>query len=103
MKFFEDFVNGNTRMDVILMIAGALIGWAISHFYYVKALNDFKTDAEEKKRVDELIFRGIESIGTIKYTRDASGKVKGVVIELRGAAASNSVATGDLTVGSSGD
>ncbi|MCP5252186.1 MAG: hypothetical protein H6939_10815 [Burkholderiales bacterium] len=27
-------------MDVILMIAGALIGWAISHFYYVKALND---------------------------------------------------------------
>jgi len=90
-------------MDAILMIIGALIGWTISHFYYVKSLNDFKVDAEEKKRVDELIFRGIESVGTIKYTRDASGKVKGVVIELRGAAVSNASATGDLTVGSSGD
>lgn len=99
-NFFKDIVNGATRMDVILMIVGALIGWAISHFYYVKSLNDLKIDAEERKRVEELIFRGIESIGTIKYTRDTSGKIKGVVIELRGAAISNASATGDLTVDS---
>lgn len=110
-KFFKDTVNGTARMDVTLMIVGALIGWIITHFYYVKSINDLKADAEErkrveeadaeeKKRVEELIFRGIESIGTIKYTRDASGKIKGVVIELRGAAISNASATGDLTVGS---
>ncbi len=29
-------------MDVFLTILGALIGWGVSHAYYLKALNDVK-------------------------------------------------------------
>jgi len=87
------------RRDVILTFVGVLIGGGISHVYYVKSLNDLKADAEEKKRVDALIFQGIESIGTIKYSRDALGKVTGVAIELKGSANSSSTASGELTVG----
>lgn len=49
--------------------------------------------------MEELVLRGIESVGNIKYSRDASGKVVGVVIELKGSASASATATGDLTVG----
>ncbi len=86
-------------MDIFLTILGALIGWAVSHYYYLKALNDVKADAEERRRVEDLVLRGIESVGNIKYSRDESGKVVGVVIELKGSASASATATGDLTVG----
>ena len=86
-------------MDIFLTILGALIGWGVSYAYYLKALNDVKADAEERRRVEELVLRGIESVGNIKYSRDASGKVVGVVIELKGSASASATATGDLTVG----
>lgn len=91
------FPGNLLRMDVILTIAGAIAGWAISHIYYLKSLNDFKADAEEKKRIDELVLRGIESIGTIKYSRDSSGKITGVIIELAGTARGSASASGTLT------
>lgn len=90
------------RMDIFLTILGALIGWGVSHVYYWKALNDVKADAEERQRVEELVLRGIESVGDIKYSRDASGKVVGVVVELKGSASASATATGDLTVGHTG-
>lgn len=90
------------RMDIFLTILGALIGWGVSHAYYLKALNDVKADAEERRRVEELVLRGIESVGDIKYSRDASGKVVGVVVELKGSASASATATGDLTVGHTG-
>lgn len=85
-------------MDIFLAILGAIIGWGISHFYYTKSISDLKADVEERRRMEELILRGIESIGEIRYSRDASGKVVGVAIELDGAAISNATATGNLTV-----
>lgn len=90
-------------MDIFLTILGALIGWGISHAYYLKALNDVKDDAVERRRVEELVLRGIESVGNIKYSRDASGKVVGVVIELKGSASASASATGNLTVGHTGN
>ncbi len=49
--------------------------------------------------MEELVLRGIESVGSIKYSRDATGKIVGIVIELKGSATSSTSATGDLTVG----
>lgn len=85
-------------MDIFLTILGALIGWGISHAYYLKALNDVKADAEERQRVEELVLRGIESVGNIKYSRDTSGKIIGVVVELKGSASASATATGNLAV-----
>lgn len=84
--------------DILLTVVSALSGWAISHYYYVRALNDMKADAEERHRVEELVFRGIEAIGNLKYSRDPTGRVVGVVIELRGEASAEASAKGDLSV-----
>lgn len=75
-----------------------LSGWGISHHYYVKSLNDLKAEVEERRRMEELLLQGIESIGTIKYSRDISGKIVGAVIELKGSAMSGTTSTADLTV-----
>lgn len=83
-------------LTLISTLIGALLGWGISDHYYRKSLSDLRADAEERKRVDELLFRGIESIGTIRYHRDATGKVVGVTIDLKGTAAANATATGTL-------
>lgn len=80
--------------DVSLTILGGFAGWAISHFYYLRALEDMRIDAGERARVENLILRGIEDVGNIKYSRDSSGKVLGVAIELRGHANAQSTASG---------
>ncbi len=84
--------------DIILTVVSALVGWAISHYYYVRALDDMKADAEERRRVEELVFRGIEAVGNLRYSRDPAGRVVGVVIELRGNASAEATTKGDLSV-----
>jgi len=69
--------------DVVLTVIGLIAGLAISHFYYAKSIRDMKADVDERKRIEGLMLRGIESIGTIKYNRDHEGNVKGVVIDLK--------------------
>mgnify|MGYP000459842195 CR=1 FL=1 len=85
------------QRDIALTILGALAGLGVSHLYYVRALNDMKAEADERRRVDELVFRGIEAVGDLRYFRDASGKVLGVAIELRGQASGEATATGNLS------
>ncbi|PCI69926.1 MAG: hypothetical protein COB26_00020 [Piscirickettsiaceae bacterium] len=51
----------------------------------------------EAKRVTQLLFRGIESLGTIKYSRDNSGKITGVKIELSGQAVGSASTSSTLT------
>lgn len=70
--------------DVSLTVVGALLVLAISHLYYVKSINDMRVDAEEQKRINELILRGIENVGSLNYVRDHSGNVIGVKVQLLG-------------------
>jgi len=96
VKFLKLISSRVFSRDVVLTFIGAAIGWAISHFYYLQSLADMKEDAVERRRIEELILRGIESVGAIKYQRDPSGKILGVVIELKGAASASAAASGTL-------
>lgn len=80
----------------VTLTIGALFGWATNHVYYLKAANDAKVSAAEAERVNNLLLRGIESIGTIEYARDPQGKVSGVNIRLSAGAVSQTKATADL-------
>lgn len=96
MKILHLITTRLFSRDVVLTLIGAAIGWAISHFYYVQSLADMKRDAAERGRMEGLMLRGIESVGTIKYQRDSTGKIMGVVIELKGAATASATASGAL-------
>lgn len=84
--------------DIRLLVAGALISFLITDFYYLRSHNDMKADAMAQQRATELIFRSIESIGDVKYSRDASGGAVGLVIRLQGKATVQSNSTADLSI-----
>ncbi|PKO86906.1 MAG: hypothetical protein CVU18_12785 [Betaproteobacteria bacterium HGW-Betaproteobacteria-12] len=86
--------------DVLLTAVGSVLGLAISHLYYVKSVSDMRADAEEQKRIGELILHGIENIGSINYVRDASGNVIGVKIRLHGSGQAQASGAATLTVAS---
>ena len=96
MKYLHLITSRLFSRDVVITFIAVAIGWAISHFYYLQSVADMKTDSVERERINELTLRGIESIGTIKYQRDSSGKILGVVIELKGAATASATASGSL-------
>lgn len=97
-SFWQWLRRASGQRDVFLTVLGALAGWGISHIYYLRAIDDMKADADERRRVAELVFRGIEAVGNLKYARDATGKVIGVVVELRSQATGRIRATGSLSV-----
>lgn len=89
--------------DIVLTLLAIGISWAITHIYYRQSISDLKADIAERIRVEDLLLRGIESVGTIKYQRDITGKVIGVKIDLRGAVTATSTVSGSLlTEGVSG-
>ncbi len=91
--------NRDVALAVIGFIAAGLLGWGISDIYYRKALHDSEATVAKQNKVQDYMFRGIESIGTINYIRDASGEVTGVNIQLKGSACDTTTATGTLTTG----
>lgn len=82
--------------DVVLTLLAIGISWAITHIYYKQSISDLETDVIERKRNYQLLLRGIESIGTVQYQRDAGGNIIGVKIELKGLASTEATASGSL-------
>jgi hypothetical protein len=101
MKYLKSGIKIITARDVVISIVffalGSVTSWWTSVYFYEKSLSDSKASADESERVNQLILRGIESIGTIKYSRNSNGKIVGVIIELSGNASGNVTATSTLT------
>jgi len=91
--------RGFIPRDIVLTVVSFVAGGVLSHVYYRMSLHDSEAAAAEQSRVNNLVFLGIESQGTINYVRDASGKVTDVNIQLRGSACDTTTATGNLTTG----
>lgn len=92
------FKSTSIPRDVSLTLIGALLGVLTSHLYYMKSVSDMRADTEERKRIDELILQGIESVGSMSYVRDGTGKVVGVNIQLRATAQAQATGSATLTV-----
>jgi hypothetical protein len=83
--------------DIALTAASVLLGWGLAHVYYVRALTDMQADAKERRRVEDLLLRGVESVGTVHYIRDTAGKVTGIQVQLHGTASTGGTTTGSLS------
>lgn len=89
---------GRTPRDVVLTIIGFALGVATSHFYYLRSLDDARSEAVESRRSETLLLRAIGEVGDLEYTRDDSGRAVGIAIRLRGHASGITAATGNLSV-----
>jgi hypothetical protein len=97
------FTSTSIPRDIFLTLVGGLIGLATSHVYYLRAVSDMQGDAAERKRVEELIFRAIENIGSMNYVRDEAGKVVGVQIQFHGSAQAHASGSATLTAAPPGE
>ncbi len=85
-------------LTILKALVGALVGLGIADYYYQMSLNDLHAEAEEQKNELKYLTVGIERVADIKYSRDASGKVVGVIIELKSSATSDVTSGSDVAV-----
>ena len=95
--------------DLLLALGGILIGGVItallSRYYYQRASEDLRTEADKLRRetenvrlyVDALISY-LEAVGQIRVTRDAEGRpIKAQILRGGGIASAPSVGGGTIT------
>ncbi len=72
-------------MEMIFALIGIVVGglttWWAARYYYEKASRDLAAEANELKRLNTLILRGLESAGLVEYSRDDEGNIRGMVIK----------------------
>ncbi len=73
-------------ITVLSTIIGVLVGilgtWSVAARYYRLAGQGLATEAAELRRLSTLILRGLEEGGVVTLSRDASGRIIGLVIQL---------------------
>jgi len=97
--------------DIVLLVAGALLGWGISHLYYIKAkhdsdeaataqiriLTDHNAMLQDQNRMLTTALTVQEEQGLVKLNRDAQGKITGRQISLEAHAEATSSSGAELT------
>jgi hypothetical protein len=63
--------------DILLLLAGALIGWATSWYYYQRARKDSSADNQSINQKLLTLLSAEERAGHITLTRDAQGNITG--------------------------
>jgi hypothetical protein len=92
-RFRQQFANGWNH-DLGTLLAGALISWAVSAYYY----RITSIDTQPQLRGVQSLLVIAEEHGLVKLARDARGNITGGrIIELRAGAIDESSATGTLT------
>jgi hypothetical protein len=85
-------------LTILKALVAALVGLGIADYYYQKSLSDLHAEAEEQKNELKYLTIGIKRVADIKYSRDASGRVVDVLIELKSSATSGVNSECDVAV-----
>jgi phosphatidylglycerophosphate synthase len=90
-------------ISFVSVLIGAAVTAFFSWFYYQRASEELRTEAERLRRHTTLIMRGLEEAGLVEYNQDEQGEITGIVIKLSGAVGSGGGMSGTLTVGDEDD
>jgi hypothetical protein len=91
-------MDTNVVIALLSILVGGVITWLVSRFYYVRASKDLAKEAEKLRALTELMLRGMESAGWVKYNRDARGEPTGIIFEKSGGVTSHPSGSGTDTV-----
>jgi hypothetical protein len=71
--------------SVASVLAGALLGFWASRYYYQKASEEMKDEAEKQRQLTRLMLRAMEEAGLAEFTPEGGLKLKGVMTSRGGA------------------
>ncbi len=64
-------------MEIGLFVAGALIGWIISFYFYKKSSDELRSEAAELRKLSVIMLNALEDLKMVKLNRDAEGNIIG--------------------------
>jgi hypothetical protein len=81
-KSFRGALNFVSWRNVLSFLIGGLITFIVSWFSYMRAGKDLKKEAEELRKINTLILRGLEQQG-VDFSKDQEGNITGIMIKLK--------------------
>ena len=75
-------VGINVGTTLISLLVGGVITCYVAKHYYERASRDLRVEAEELRKLNDLILKNLEHAGLVKLSRDAQGNVTGFQITL---------------------
>jgi type II secretory pathway component PulJ len=85
------------------LILGSAVTWFVTWLYYKRAAAELAQESRELRRLTTLILRALEEAGLVRFTRDQSGAIAGLVLQLRATGVAGSSGSAQLTVKRPGD
>ena len=70
--------------DFLGVIAGAIVSWVVSWWYYKRAADDFQREVRDLRNLAWAILFELRDAGLIKLNVDELGRVRGVILPTRG-------------------
>ena len=84
--------------SLISMLIGAFVTWYVARKYYFRSSGHLKSEAEELRRLSNLMLRGMEYAGWVDLNRDNQGNIRGFIVKLQGKVVAKSEISGSLKV-----
>jgi Tfp pilus assembly protein PilW len=84
---------------LLSILVGGVITWLVSRSYYLRASEDLTKESNNLRQITELMLRGMEAAGWVKYNRDPEdNRPIGIIFEDSGGATSHLSGSGTDTV-----
>jgi hypothetical protein len=69
---------------IINVILGGIITWFLAWYYYKRAGEELRHEAEKLRKLNSMILIALEKQGWVKLNRDKDGNITGFLFEYAG-------------------
>ena len=73
----HDTSMNSAALALVSIAVGGIVTWWVTRYYYVHASEDLRTQANELRRLNNLMLHGMQHAGWIQLNRDESGRILG--------------------------
>ena len=87
--------------DVVAVIIGAFVTWLASRYYYKKAGDELRAEADGIRKLSNLIGHALEQAGLAEFKRDDKGEMTAIYVDVKATGGAGIPGTG--IPGNSGD
>ena len=84
--------------SLVGLIIGALITWLCSRYYYKRAGDELRVEADRIRKLSNLIGHALEQRGPVEFKRDDNGEITSIYVKLACTGGGKSGGTATLTV-----
>ena len=85
-------------LQFVAVLAGAFVTWLCSRYYYKRAGDELRTEADRIRKLSNLIGSALEQRGPVEFKRDDKDEITAIYVPLKATGGGKSGGTATLTV-----